>query len=104
MPSPMRGCFEPEHGRELRDVQDRRGDAADEEARDDRPTGIDPARRTIGPANVHRLELHILLAKELLGCLAGCSSRLPEQSGKLAANLQQPAAGCPTAIEDGSCA
>jgi hypothetical protein len=90
----LRWRFEPQHRRELRDVQDRRGDAVDEEARDDRLPGLDPARPTIGRANVHRLEFHVLLAKELLGCLTGRSSRLPEKSGKLghAANLQQPMA------------
>src|SRR4029078_2470060 len=84
----------PKHRCELVDVQERRADPADEETRDDRPTGIDPARRTIGLANVHRLEIHAPRAKELLGCLAGCSSRLPDQTGKVghAVKLQQPLA------------
>jgi hypothetical protein len=86
--------LESEHRRELGHVKDRRGDTADEEAGDDGPTGIEPARPTVGVVNVQRLELHALLAKELLGCATGCSSRLPEKSRKLghAANLQQPAA------------
>ena len=53
----------------------------EEKGRDEGPTGLGPPCRTIRLADVDRLESNALVAKELLGRPAGCSSLLPEESG-----------------------
>jgi hypothetical protein len=64
-------------------VQDRRRDAADEQRRDDRPAGRDPALASVPLTNVQRVELDAVLAKELLGRVARGSGGLPEEDGAL---------------------
>jgi hypothetical protein len=60
-------------------VEDGRRDPLGEERRDDRPARRNPALTATRLADVDRLELDALLAKELLGRAARGSGWLPEQ-------------------------
>jgi RimJ/RimL family protein N-acetyltransferase len=76
--------FEAEERCELRDVQDRRRDAVDDERGDDRAARGDPALVAVRLSDVDRVELDTSLAKELLGGATRRSGRLPEEDGALA--------------------
>jgi len=74
------GCRKAEPARDLRDVQDRSRRAVEDERRNDRTPGRLPAAGALaGVADVQRLEVDALLAKELLGRDARGSGRLPEE-------------------------
>jgi 2-dehydropantoate 2-reductase len=72
-------------------MQDRGRRPADDERRDDRPPGLRPPPRALAAVpDVQRLELDPVLAKELPGRGAGCSSRLPEQRHALHSGMIAP--------------
>src|SRR5262249_37725782 len=80
-----------ERGRKLRHVQDRGRRSAGDERRDDRPARLlPPSGALTAVADVQRLELDSVLAKELPGRGARGSGPLPEQRHALHSGMIAP--------------